>query len=209
MDSPSRNGIGKRKMPDTATFYPSPALKTQLFTPGIGSPSSSSSSPNVAAAINNSEMAPRSPLPQRLIHHQHTNSLPVEAPMMTMMMSSQLQQQQSQPQHGHFNVTNQYQASYQYQYPNNCHQTPQQPVSSYTALMPSKQTDMFTQPQHVKTYSLPVSFDNGLAPNGSMSAAGSGILPPPSRTYNSNGDIPLPPGWEFQQTQNGQFYYIK
>lgn len=69
------------------------------------------------------------------------------------------------------------------------------------------------QPQHVKTFSLPVSFENGVGgavPPGTMSnASSSGMLPPPIRPFNSQGDIPLPPGWDFQQAPNGQIYFIK
>lgn len=240
-ESPNRV---KRKMPEPL-YRPSPITKSHILQT---SAASSSSTPNginevttTSPALPSSPSRINNPISQRIIHHSHTNSLPI--PMMphqvahpqhhpTMMPSNVVShpsgfvnqninpyhhQQQQNYQHHHQTTPTNGNGPY-YQYPNPNPNIQQQP-GMYANQIPkqgSQTTETFPspsvssiQPQHVKTFSLPVSFDGGPGPNGSMSNAGSTMLPPPIRQFNSHGDIPLPPGWDFQQAPNGQIYYIK
>ena len=179
-NSPNRNSNVKRKIPDS--FYKPPVLKTQLFS-----------------------------IEQRSIHHAHTNSLPVETPLQ--MTTPNL--------HSTSSFNNLYEAAYTT--PTKQPQTAQPMMNNHFANsnpiginnpVINKHLD---QPQfgnqagqHVKTYSLPVSFEpSTYVNNGNGYMSNSQVLPPPTRNFNNAIDIPLPPHWEAQKTANGQVYFIK
>lgn len=244
----------KRKMPEP--FYrptptqASPLIQSSSSTPSVANdmPSSPSTTPNLVASQPN----PKS----RIIHHAHTNSLPMMMmpPQQTTTINATIIQHQHTYHHHHpaMNMPpqstavpsnnnayastnmNPYQTSmynqsgpyYQYGSPStsmiNHVPPPQQQQHVYASPKPGSQTtETFGSPsiqaQHVKTYSLPVAFDGGgLGTVGNMpnltatpSSSSSSMQPPPIRPFNSQGDIPLPPGWDFQQAPNGQIYYIK
>lgn len=211
MNSPNRvnNMNVKRKMPET--FYRPPVLKTQLFSAGF---------------VENGGLHQTQPqIHPRIIQHSHTNSLPVvvdnlsqqqQQPLMTTAVSTtsliNTQQQspmktiiptssphlfQTQPQPQPIIIQN-------IHHPNHHHHQ-QQPLQQHSDVF---MTSNSMQQQHAKTYSLPVSFDV-VANSSGLTMQQQMAPPPPIRTFNSHGDIPLPPGWDFQQTSNGQLYYIK
>lgn len=168
-NSPNRSANVKRKIPDS--FYRPPVLKTQLF-----------------SAYDTH---------QRVIHHSHTNSLPVEAP-------TPLKSNPNLVSSG--SISNIYEKSNTKVHPLAQHTSTTKPLlndqvkSPYSPIINKLQD---TQYFHSKTYSLPVSFD----PNPILTTQQTFV--PPVRNYNPNGDIPLPPGWDFEKTSNGQIYYIK
>ena len=61
---------------------------------------------------------------------------------------------------------------------------------------------------HVKTFSLPVAFEPSTYLN-KNNATSSQALPPPTRGFNQNIDVPLPAGWQAEKTSTGQVYFIK
>jgi hypothetical protein len=88
----------------------------------------------------------------------------------------------------------------------------QQPMfntkNEYSPLMNIQQQQqmrfqIFNNMSHSKSYSLPANFQDQqfmiTAPK----------MQPPPRSISSNGDIPLPNGWELEKTTTGQAYYIK
>jgi hypothetical protein len=177
VNSPSRASNVKRKMPES--FYRPPVFKTQLFSGSIES--------------------------QRIIHHAHTSSLPVEVPNAPINLTlAQSVNNLNVTQPNFINPVNKPDSLYlknivsaESNGSNN---------AIYASIAPKAiASQQYLTPQHVKTYSLPVSFD----PTTSNSSGNSGMEPPPSRVYNKNGDIPLPPGWDYQKTATGQVYYIK
>jgi hypothetical protein len=58
---------------------------------------------------------------------------------------------------------------------------------------------------HAKTFSLPVNFDPYMQHPNPQNP----YEQPPTRTFNPNGDVPLPAGWSCERAPSGQFYYIK
>jgi hypothetical protein len=169
-NSPNRSAMAKRKMPDT--FYKPPLLKTQLFQPSSGSTLPEMASPQ-----------------HRIIHHSHTNSLPVDTSQLPANNSSNLNPN-VQPLGSAASTSNLYD-----------HRMPINQAVNFNS-MPSTTVGQ----SHVKTFSLPVPFDQQQAMASSASFVTSSSSAYVNNQRPGNG---FEAGWEAERTPTGQVYYFK
>jgi hypothetical protein len=179
-NSPSRGtSQAKRKMPDTNVYKP-PVLKTHLISESQMSPKHHTPSPVSATAISNHTSS---------FSFDDTNKPVVTAPI----TASQFQPHLHQPPH-----------LMRPNFPNlvsNHVKTFSLPVDMHQAQVPFMPNHIYQQPGHVHGLN---TMPAHMAPHQQQHQ-----FQPPVRSFNPNGDIPLPNGWSCERSATGQFYYLK